>query len=254
MLLRNFLLAMSGYLMVNCCNAFELNWADENWSGSTSATQFQTLTDVDGSGMDVSVSLVLSGASSFASSTSISGNNMILGVDYSDSNRQHNFIDVTISFSSMVQYVSLELNDVDKGVSNHGAYWEDVIENISGTGLGGPVTASATWGMDISPDSYSDPGETMYRGTGNNNWDAASRMTLTWQSPVSQVTFRYSGGNDTFSNPAYQVIGFKGIGFYEYSAVPEPSTYLLGAMGSITLAFSFYRKRKKKSMKNMPRL
>ena len=245
------ILLASSWLCVVGGYAYELNWADENWSGSYSASQYQTLTDVDGSGIDVSISILLSGASSLASSTQISGENMILGIDYKNRNRYHNYIDVTISFSSYVDNVSFSLNDVDKGGTGSNAYWEDVIENISGNGLNNnPTNASATWGSGITADSNSDWGETMYRGTESNNWDNASQLNLAWSNPVDSLTFRYSGGENTISNPNYQVIGFSGIRFHEYNAVPEPSTYLFGGMSLAAIVFTFLRKRKR-NMKSM---
>lgn len=234
------LLGAMALLFTTIAHAYELDWSDVSWTGSTNSNQSDTFLNVDGSGIDVSISLSIS-TGNFATSTFISNDNMLLAADYPDRDRLGNYIDVSFSFSKPVRTVSFSLNDVDRGGTSSSAYWEDVIENLSGDG-----TASFV-GSEITVDTTTDPGDTLYRGQDYNNWNSDSRLTLFWDSAVSNVSFRYAGGENTRRNPGYQIIGMGNITFYE--AVPEPSTYIFG--GLISLAMIGFIIRRKRALRKI---
>lgn len=232
-------------LFSSIANAYLLDWTQVNWNPSTSASQFASFNDVDNSQIDISISISLNGASNLGAPTSIVNDNIKLGVNYSNRNRQTNYIDVTLIFSQAVQFVSFSLNDVDKGGTSSNAYWEDVIENIEASMNGTQAITTPTFiGSEIATDTVTEPGDILYRGTESNSWDSDSRLTLSWQTAIDKVSFRYSGGENTINNPSYQTIGLSGVSFHHYTAVPESNTYLAGALGSIAVLFMFLRKRR----------
>ncbi|MCG8525290.1 MAG: PEP-CTERM sorting domain-containing protein [Opitutales bacterium] len=225
--------------------AYELDWTEVDWLEGDEAVQQQTFYNVDGSTIDTSISLVISGSDSFGSNTTISNRNLRLGANYRDVNRSLNYIDVEIIFSSAVTNVSLSLNDIDKGGSGTRGYWEDIIENIRASNENTPVEIrEANPGSQLIIDMESDAGDVLYRGSRSDQFTDQSRLYLAWEDPLDRLSFRYSGGENTYSNPSYQVVGMSGIKF-EYSPVPEPGTMLAGGMGLLVILYSFIRTKLK---------
>ncbi len=189
---------------------------------------------------------------------------LYLGVDLATDTISQSYLDVTISFSQAVDAANFSLFDVDRyGYNYSGGYetgiqFTDVIEQIEGSYMGSTVTGTIAHDTSkilavTNPTGPAYQGNTSTTDSNDQADNPKSTLNLAWSSPVDTVSFRYGSGTSAVADPGNQAIGLSNINFYQYQAVPEPSTYLFGAMGSLTLAFSFYRKRKKKSMKDMSR-
>ena len=225
---------------------FELNWQEVDWDSSDDPIQEQFIENVDESQIDISISLSISGVDSFGSDTVISDGNLLLGANYNDRSRVFNHIDVNIRFSSAVSNVFFSLEDVDKGGSGTNAYWEDIIENAEASMDQTPVASTnVDIGSTIITDTATDPGDILYRGSQSDSFSERSRLIFLWEAPVDQLSFRYSGGENTRSNPSFQVIGLSGISFHEYNAVPEPGTVVTATMIALLLGFITWKKRTK---------
>lgn len=216
-------------------HAFVLDWSQVTWNtGSPS----QTFSDVQGSGIDISISTTLAGG---FYNTPIQDNNQNLNLfpDWYSNNGASSYIDVTIRFTRTVTNVSFSFEDMDRGNISGSRptryYWEDVIERASGWNGSSLVTPTATdVGSNILVDTTSQPGNVLYRGNTNLNWSPDGSFTLNWEQPVDTVSFRYSSGSRAQSNPAAQVIGISNISFH--SAVPEAGTLWFGALLLAALA------------------
>lgn len=209
-------------------HAFVLDWSQVTWNtGSPS----QTFSNVQGSGIDVSISTALAGGG-YNSPVQDNNQNLILFPDWSSNNGAVSYIDVTIRFTRTVTNVSFSFEDMDRG--NRTSYWgtqfawEDIIEQAYGWNDTTRVTPTATnIGSDVLVDSNSRPGDVLYRGNSNLDWSPDGSFTLNWEQPVDTIAFRYSSGSRAQSNPAAQVIGISNISFH--SAVPEAGTLWFGA-------------------------
>jgi len=300
-MIHNLLKTVSGFLVLaSVLNAQTsvLDWDSVNWSGGSTT---QTFSNVDGSGIDITISLTLSADSaaysgwtynskkgrweynSYTTQTSfLSGSpiddttfggdwgaedeeSLYLGVNFATDNRIQSYLDVTITFSQAVEGLNFNLFDVDSyGYNYTGGYetgiqFVDIIEQIEGNYLGNSVSSSVTYDSsrilavtNSSGDAYQ--GNTSLTDSNDQNDNPASTLNLAWSSPVDTVSFRYTTGTSPVADPGQQAIGLSDFWFTRYQAVPEPSTYLFGALGGLTIIFSFIRKRRKKSMNVMPSL
>lgn len=221
--------------------AVVLDWSQVTWNtGSPS----QTFSDVQGSGIDVSISTAISGGN-YYSPIQDNGETLVLFPDWSSNYGNWSYIDVTIRFTRTVANVSFSFEDMDRGdrTSYWGTQfaWEDIIEQAYGWNDTTRVTPTATnIGSDVLVDSNSRPGDVLYRGNTNLNWSPDGSFTLNWEQPVDTIAFRYSSGSRAQSNPVGQVIGISNISFH--SAVPEAGTLwfgalLLGALALRSLSF-----------------
>ncbi len=218
----------------------ELDWTQVNWnSGNTS----QTFNDVDGSGIDITISLTINGGFYYSPlDDSNSSSSLVIFPDFSTDNPSTSFIDVNISFSSTVYSADFSLLDVDRGRSGNISYWEDIIEDIQASNEGNTTDdLTITAGSEIR--TVTNSGETEYRGRSNQNWNDASTLQIAWAAPVDNISFRYSSGSRAISNPVAQVIGLSNITF---TPVPEPGAYVTGLCALALLGWREYKKRKSK--------
>ncbi|MBN2234286.1 MAG: hypothetical protein JW706_03995 [Opitutales bacterium] len=219
----------------NAVSAVVLDWSQVTWNtGSPS----QTFSDVQGSGIDISISTAISGGN-YYSPIQDNGETLVLFPDWSSNYGNWSYIDVTIRFTRTVANVSFSFEDMDRGDrtgSRPTRYaWEDVIEQAYGWNDTALVTPTATnIGSDVLVDTTSRPGDVLYRGNTNLNWSPDGSFTLNWEQPVDTIAFRYSSGSRAQSNPVGQVIGISNISFH--SAVPEAGTIWFGALLLAALA------------------
>ncbi|MCG8527484.1 MAG: hypothetical protein MI748_13965 [Opitutales bacterium] len=268
-----FALALTSFQL----SAFELDWDQVDWSaGATS----QTFTNVNSSGIDITISTVLSndwyyhssnGSGYWARSNFIgdapdddqtfggdwaaqNGESLYLGVNFATDDPTRSYLDVTVSFSQSVTGTSFQLFDVDRyygeyyGGYEYGYQFEDVIFQIEGSNGGSAATTTVTYddskidqGTMNSSTAYF--GDTRRNSIDDQNDNPASVLTIGWNDPIDQFSFRYASGPLAAADPGNQAIGLSNIGFYEYSAVPEPSTYLSGGLIILVLAGMAVRKR-----------
>ena len=264
-----------------------LDWNTVDWTatGSAGNTISQTFYNVDGSGIDITISLTLTADSEqyrnpynrrdrYTSYTDwINGgpddNNtfggdgstqadesLYLGIDLASDDITQSYLDVTITFSEAVDNVNFSLFDVDQyGYNYYGGYetgiqFEDVIEQIEGSYMGTTVAGSVTHDASYIQQITNASG-TAYKGNTDlydvydQNDNPGSTLNLAWSSPVDTISFRYGSGTGAVADPGTQAIGLSSISFSQYQAVPEPSTYLFGALGSLTLFLSFVQRRKR---------
>lgn len=193
-------------------NTAILDWDNVNWNaGSTN----QTFYNVEGSGVDVTISLSLSNDTNWYPKP-YSWNNgeyaktewlddsrddnkefggdgytqneesLNLGVNFASDDRTHSYLDVTISFSKSVQGVNFELLDVDSYGYNYvggyetGIQFVDVIEQIESE-FQGSTGADGNVSYDSSKiDTATNGNDTLYYGN----------------------TILNDGGHDQSDNPA----------------------------------------------------
>lgn len=266
-----------------CAQTSILDWNTVDWTatGAAGSTISQTFTNVDSSGIDITISLTLTGDrerhkkkgkdrydaysdwidggpddnNTFGGDGATQGGeSLYLGINLASDDITQSYLDVTIEFSQAVNSASFSLYDVDRyGYNYWGGYetgiqFEDVIEQIEGSYMSTTVAGSVTHNTSYINQITNTSG-TAYIGNTDlyNVYDQddnpASTLNLAWSSPVDTISFRYGTGPGAVADPGNQAIGMSGISFYQYQAVPEPGTYLLGALGSLTLFFSFIRRR-----------
>jgi MYXO-CTERM domain-containing protein len=249
------LLCCSGVLFPALSHAVVLDWDTVDW---TAGSLSQTFTNVQGSGMDIKITLSITGANfaSWNNQTQPDDNNRLGGDDgnpyqaqgegvdangdpseeslhlHMDSvqNDFRGYIDVKIEFSQAAAGVSFNLFDVDRGGDGDSTRtFEDVIGDVQGTRNGSQV-APTTASYDpagITEDSRN--GSPIYRG-GYYSPDASnSVLGLGWNTQVvDSVSFRYYAGDLTNSTPGTQGISISDIEFY--NAIPEAGTMTAGVL------------------------
>lgn len=262
---------IAGLMITAVSNAFVLDWESVDWAGG--ATN-QTFYNVDGSGMDVSISLAITGAAwaqwngqnqpddnrrlggdggtpygnqgeGFDSFGNPSEESLHLHMnafarDYSG------YVEVVISFSRAVTGLSFDLFDIDNGgATQNTSTFEDVIADIGGS-LNSVDVDPATVDYDSgSIDHVVHPTRgDEYRGT---YWAPDSEdvvLGLSWdEQVVDTVTFRYYAGNFSQRNPGDQGISISDISFA--SAVPEPGTVAGGLVLLVGLAVGELHRRRR---------
>jgi hypothetical protein len=258
-----------------------LDWNSVDWSRGV---ENQTFSNVQNTGIDITISLSLSydsqsyrsGDNSYTTKTdwlstapddlttfggdgsTRDGESLYLGVNFASDNRTQSYLDVTILFSQSVHSVSFDLFDVDaygynyRGGYERGVQFVDVIEQIQSEYQGG-IGGDATVGFNNSKMNLTDfgsgdayVGDTILNDGGTDqNDNPASVLNLSWSNPVDSVSFRYTTGPGAVADPGQQAIGLSSIAFHQYNAVPEPGTYLLGFLGLGAILLSVHRKYKK---------
>ena len=260
---------IAGLMITAVSNAFVLDWESVDWAGG--ATN-QTFYNVDGSGMDVSISLANTGAAwaqwngqnqpddnrrlggdggpgqtgeGFDSFGNPSDEALHLHMDAFQRNYT-GYVEVVISFSRAVTGLSFDLFDIDNGgATQNTSTFEDVIADIGGS-LNSVDVDPATVDYDSgSIDRVVDPTRgDEYRGT---YWAPDSEdvvLGLSWdEQVVDTVTFRYYAGNFSQRNPGDQGISISDISFA--SAVPEPGTVAGGALLLVGLAAGEFHRRRR---------
>jgi hypothetical protein len=243
----------AGLLLVGATSlqGIVLDWATNPWPGGTSAT----FTDVDGSGIDVSVSLTLEGGA-WHQPLQSSGGNLIVFPDWSTNVQTTSYVDVTISFSQPVVGFSLSFLDVDRGPQTGGGNWvwrqggwvfippsyawQDIIERARGFNNSNLVSYATATTVGSGIVQSGSPTNLAWTAVQDSNWAPNSQLALNWSGVVDTISYRYSSGSTAQSDPFAQVIGMSGFTFY--SAVPEAGTVVTAALMLLGLgAFSARR-------------
>ena len=265
--LKMLLLCCSGVLFPALSHAVVLDWDTVDW---TAGSFSQTFTNVQGSGMDVTITLSITGAS-FASwnGQTQPDDNSRLGGDggsgqgelydsygnlseeslhlHMDSvqNNFRGYIDVKIEFSQAAAGVSFQLFDIDRGGDGDTTRtFEDVIGDIQATRDGSQVDpATVSYDSSGINMTYRD-GSPVYRGSYYSPDAPNSVLDLAWNTQVvDSVSFRYYAGNLTNSTPGTQGISISDIEFY--NAVPEAGTMTAGVLLFAGLCALEFRRRRR---------
>ncbi|WP_309380713.1 PEP-CTERM sorting domain-containing protein [Cerasicoccus frondis] len=218
--------------------SYTLDWNSLSWTpGSTS----QTFTNVDGSGVDVTVSI--SGGTFLGGyprlSTDITGggpagqNYLMMLINESSSG---NGATVSIQFSSDVESLSLGMFDVDTGTG--GFYSRSFRDQITFADAPDSLTGSSA---NLVVNSTTVLG--LYENANNS---ANGNVNASYSGARNNVTFFYGAGPFTQSNPAQQGISLSDMTFTYVSPIPEPSTYLIGAALLGLLGCDVWRRRRAK--------
>jgi hypothetical protein len=254
-----------------------LDWDLLTWTPGATNTTYSNL---NGSGIDVTISLSITGAA-FIPYNGIDGpsinnrlggdaggnpggdhtdalgnaspDSLFLHMDATSDNRLNSYIDVSISFTRNgsgvgVRGVNFSLFDIDRGSGTSPNYtFDDTIERISGSLAGQSVAATVSGGSGIitTPNQATGtPGITTTTYTGNiNSADLPSSvLNVGWGTQfVDTVSFRYSSGDRAQGNPTAQGISLSDIAFYP---VPEASTWTAGiALSALCAAYALRRKK-----------
>ncbi|GHB96828.1 hypothetical protein [Cerasicoccus arenae] len=201
------------------CVASTLDWDALSWTpGSTS----QTYNNVDGSGVNVTISI---SGGSFLTNYPQLNTDTTGGVSpaqkslqlYINESSQGNGATVTISFSSAVNSLTLNLYDVDTG--SGGFFSRTFRDQVNFNQTPSSLTGSSANGVF---------GDTVLGLYENDSTSSGGNVTAVYNGPVSSVSFFYGAGIWTQSNPAGQAISLADFTFT--SPIPEPSTYLFGGL------------------------
>jgi hypothetical protein len=247
-----------GMLFPSVAQAYVLDWNTVDW---TPGTTTETISNIQGSGMDITISLAIVGAAwAPVGGVSQPAVNNRLGGDggttwqgeyntdeeslhlHIDAARRNfrGYVNVVIRFSRPATGVSFSLFDVDDGGEN----FEDVIGDIHAS-LNGADVAPATVSYDpagILYENHATRGE-IYRGTYWSPDAVDAVLGLAWTTQVvDEVSFRYYAGNNSAANPGTQGISISDITFY--SAVPEAGTMAAGAFLLAALVVVEWRRRR----------
>lgn len=266
------LLALAGMFGASAASAWQINWGQYesvNFAQQENGSYAATFADVDGSGIDLTVSLTLNGSGTVSAShgwvnwgaaqSGYATNGIAINTDFAS---LADSVTVQFSFSQEVGELSYTLYDigVDNPSSNPQPY-QDAISGLGGTDGNGnetlPIVAAGSAVQYQWQDGIQDG---VYYGTGASAWYQSStdyNMTVNYGSSNAQTaSFTFGAGNsegNSAANPAAQTIYLSSLSFGEAvasnpgSPVPEPSTValLLGvaALGGV-LTLRGFRRRK----------
>ena len=226
--------------------AFVMDWDRVVWSADGRAGQYA---NVDGSGVDVSVTITLSDGRFKSSDVSVERgtdgpDSLMLSMDaFNNSDRYTHYMDVRIRFSRAVSGVGFDISGINHGSpgnhgqGNSGYAFDDLIERIEGSASGVGVAPNVEFlpgSVTASVLPTEDGGSTVgYSGV--SSAEPGSLIHVSWETGVvDDVSFRYATGPRARNNPSGQFIGLGGVEFNP--AVPEPATMiiefsLLGMLG-----------------------
>jgi len=192
----------------------------------------QTVTNANGSGIDVTFNIAagpvtepvdlvnatpLLGSTQFTRAT---GNSLILDGDFENIGTGFESFSVTITFTGVVESVSISLLDVDQGGPTGGGTvsFQDQIAGISasGTGVSAAMLAAGP-GATVVPGTSITGAATV--GAGSAGADASISFTGT---DIDQVEFSFFQGPDSTAFSVTQRLGIESVVF----TVPEMSTWV----------------------------
>ena len=204
--------------------AFSLDWGNNPWPAGT--TSPRTFTDVDGSGVDVTLSFRLTGVG-FVSGTPVvsatlngadpdSNPSLHLQANFTTNRPADSNIVVTVSFSRPVTGLSFVLFDIDRG----GTSWRDLVTLSGSPTLTNNPAMNTVSGSAITGDG----------SAGNDT--ASGNVGVTYAGPLTMFTITYAPGPGVQSDPASQGIGLSDLSFAPTAApasvVPTAAAGLLG--------------------------
>jgi hypothetical protein len=246
--------------------AFVLDWDTVTSGGTTNLPTLPaspgswsstTYNNVDGSGIDVTVSFrvytpdgssitVDTVADYVDRNTPIVGDTTGAGIRIQfDANNSSPYVRTRIRFSEPVRNLNLEIWDVDR------SSWRDEIRDITGR------TIIGSGGVNFDPASIT-PASTNTVGhsttansvTVNENpnpdnpstSDGGADVLINFGSTsTQQVRFDYGNNPTGVGDPSGQLIWFSAFNF---EPVPEPSTYVTGAFLVVLAGFAWWHKRR----------
>lgn len=242
------LLLLTAVVYPTASRAFVLDWDVVTSGGTTNLPtlpgtpfvfQSTTYNNVDGSGIDVTVSFgYTTGGGSMVvdtvpdyifRTTPIIGDTTGAGIRIQfDADNASAFVRTVISFSQPVRNLELEIWDVDR------SSWRDEVRNITGNATAGGTFNPAS----ITPLATNTVGHstTANSVTVNENPNPDNPLTTDGGADVrinfgststDSVVFDYGNNPTGVGNPSGQLIWFSAFNF---EPVPEPSTYVTGAL------------------------
>lgn len=221
--------------------SYTLNWASSfspAWSnGATSGTA----TNIGGSGINSSVSMVMSGgvyATSHSGSgiqtPTVSGSdfvvanssaNLEVSVNYSSPTQ---YTDITISFSTAVKEVIFEIGDIDKSSPNDLSHLDKVV--VTGTdGTTAYLPVLSKYDAVTDPNFLIVSGNTANvnttDGQGGNSLSTSADQKGTvvvdfGGASITALTIRFENATGAHNNPTVQAIGIGNVTFQKLTALP----------------------------------
>lgn len=241
-------LAVQAVAWAGTVQAFVLDWDVVTSGGTTNLPnlptvpltfQSTTYTNVDGSGIDVTVSFgYTTGGGSMVvdqvpdytfRNTPIIGDTTGAGIRIQfDADNDSAFVRTVISFSQPVRNLQLEIWDIDR------SSWRDEVRNITGNATGGgtfnpasitlPSTNTVGHSTTVNSITVNENPNPDNPTTSEGGADAIINFGST---DTDSVRFDYGNNPTGVTDPAGQLIWFSAFSF---DPVPEPSTYIAGAL------------------------
>ncbi len=183
--------------------AATLDWDVVGWPATTPATTSQNYIDVDGSGINISVTMT-GDTNRFTSNTPYDVTDAIVYYpDYADNVEQ---ITTTITFSSPVMLTGLNWRDIDSGTFN-----DHIIISAIDTNGATVLPNNVVLGNAIVENAV---GDYESDGTSLSDTNARGWVTLDFnQVAITKLTFVYTNGSLANSNPDAQLMYFDNIVF-----------------------------------------
>ncbi|MEO0795325.1 MAG: hypothetical protein AAFX93_09195 [Verrucomicrobiota bacterium] len=223
------------FVPILSAQSFTFDWDSVSWGSGTTSNTFN---DVDGSGVDVTISI--SGGSFLAGFPQITQNQtgglspaqdaLELFINESASG---NGLTLTMTFSEEIENLSLTLFDVDTGP---GGFFSPTFRD--------QVTFAET------PTTFSDSAANFVSGASafgiseNVPTSAGGNVSASFSAPRTSLQFFYGAGPFTQTNPAQQAISLYDFTFEVTPVVPEPGTWIAG--GTLVAACAIYSLRRRK--------
>lgn len=222
-----------------------LDWNSVDWTDNTGPVYAQTFTNVDGTGVDITISIDTSATTMVQAvddntfnTGGLAGQESLLL--FMDATARNLYIDVSISFSEAVRDVQFSLFDVDQGTltgnSIFGSLEATFIDHIDN------VQAQLNAGTPFNPSITTSANNTLgnqandVRGTdGTGSSSSAANVDFAFGQDLTSITFRYGtpaffefffAGRYTPGDPDQQAISLSDISF----VVPEASQIILGVL------------------------
>lgn len=251
-----------GIILSQGSNAFVFDWTGRTFNIPTDpspGTITETYTNVDGSGVDFTVTLTVQGSVNYITSGGTtypvvsSAFEIDDGLDvWIDTGDRTSSILFTISFSSPLNNLEMQVFDLDTNddSSDPNGYRDRLFDPVAtapdSSTFGATLTSNGT--HTIANNGTTTASATAVIPTGNlADNDTAGTVNMDFGTGfANSVSFSYGNPNDgtVLTDPSSQAIGFGNIAF----TVPEPSTYaagiLLVIMGLGTMVKRLLRKRK----------
>lgn len=240
--------------------AFVFDWTGRTFNLPTDPTPgviSETYTNVDGSGIDITVTLTVQGTVSYINS---GGDTYPIvsdafeiddGLDvWIDTGNRTSSVLFTLTFSSPIDSLSTQVFDLDTNdaTSNPNGY-RDQFRNPVATApdsstFGATLTSNGT--HTIANNGTTTASATAVIPTGNladNN--TAGTVNISFSGLANSISFEYGNPNNgtVLTNPSSQAIGLGNFNF----TVPEPSTYAAGILLCLLLIGNWIWRRRLRS-------
>ena len=190
-------------------SAATFDWSTVGWSGGELA---QSYTDVDGSGIDIDVTVTGDTDRLGDGSPKIDSNYFYLDANYQNDTQS---VIVTFKFSTPVKLSNLKWMDIDSdprlwGSSN---FDDRIIVSVKDSDDNAVVISSESYGSAITRNSAGDYESDNSQGYTLNDPEAQVDLNYTDDYIVTELSFEYTNGSYVRSNPKEQAIWFDNFDF-----------------------------------------